>query len=354
VYTQRRNAGLIVLLATLGGLALAAGRAGAQTAAPSRLPLTDSERLAKGEVRYGDAWVPIDNVFKDYQAALAEMQDLMQKAKTAAEGVAGIQYQLNQMKNENDASQQPTRNELAKSNAKRRELTKASETPEPRKPQLQPLPPKPKNYTANIRSTSNSRSSQDTYDRQMQDWQQEADAINKANDATMKKYQQDVAAWKKARDTAKAEIPKVDGQIKDLQQKLEQSNAALLTKQAPLLEKVKAANEEAQAIQRRISAAQTRLNELAAALTSAPENVRFQHGIVEWEGLFRTFADLDKELTETQAEVNRVKDQMRAEAVAAGRPFPPDWRHPQQDRLDALKVLLDKARAAGATATAAK
>ena len=37
---------------------------------------------------------------------------------------------------------------------------------------------------------------------------------------------------------------------------------------------------------------------------------------------------------------------MKAEAAAAGRPLAADWRHPQQDRMDALGALLARARAA--------
>jgi len=43
---------------------------------------------------------------------------------------------------------------------------------------------------------------------------------------------------------------------------------------------------------------------------------------------------------------------LKAEAVAGGPPMPADWRHPQQDRMDALKALIAKAKAAQAVAAA--
>jgi chromosome segregation ATPase len=179
----------------------------------------------------------------------------------------------------------------------------------------------------------------------MDDWQRKADAITRANDALKKRYQQDLAEWKKTKDAADKELPKVDQAIKDLQGKIDQSAAALTTKQAPLLEKVKLANEEAQSLARKIEAVQTRLRGLTDALKAAPETLRFKHGILEWEGAFWPLADLEKQLNETQAEIDRVCVQMKAEEKAAGRPLPDNWRHPQQDRMDALKALITRAKA---------
>jgi hypothetical protein len=35
---------------------------------------------------------------------------------------------------------------------------------------------------------------------------------------------------------------------------------------------------------------------------------------------------------------------MKAEAKAAGQPLADNWRHPQQDRLDALGALISRAK----------
>jgi DNA repair exonuclease SbcCD ATPase subunit len=312
-------------------------------AAPSE---TDAQHWAKDEVRCGDAWVLIDTVFKDYVAARAELQGLEDKAKAACDVVAAIQFQLNSMKNDGSQGDRPIRNEMAKAKAKQRELNHLIDAPQPLKPQLQPVPLQPKNYSANIHSSDRYSSTQSSYDQQMQDWQRRADAVNRANDNLTKKYQQNLATWKKSQSDAKTELPKVEQTIKDQQQKLEQSDAALATKQAPTLEKLKAANEDASAAGRRVSAAKAKLQVLADALKSAPETMRFKHGIVEWDAIFQPLADLEKTYVETQAEIDRVRDQMKEEAKDAGRPFPENWRHPQQDRMDAMKALITRAKAA--------
>jgi DNA repair exonuclease SbcCD ATPase subunit len=232
---------------------------------------------------------------------------------------------------------------MSKQMGKRRELAKAAEAPQPVQPRYQQVPPKPRQYAATMHSSSNGS---DPYQQIMDDWQRKADVITRANAALKKDYQQDLATWKKAKDNADKELPNVDQAIKDLQGKIDQGAVALTTKQAPLLEKIKAANEEAQALARKIEAVQTRIRGMADALKAAPETLRFKHGILEWEGAFWPLAELEKQLAETQAEIDRVCVQMKAEAKAAGRPLADNWRHPQQDRMDALKALVTRAKAA--------
>lgn len=318
----------------------AAPTAPASAAAPL---LSAEEHYAKGEVLFAKAWVLIDDLFKDYLAARAELQSLEAEAKTGRDGIAAIQSQMGLIKNETFQAEQPVRKDMSKQMTKRRELAKDAEAPQPQQPRYQQVPLKPRQYAATVRSSSTTGT--DPYQQLMDDWQRKADAITRANDALKKRYQQDLAEWKKTKDAADKELPNVDQAIKGLQGKLDQSAAALTTKQAPLLEKVKLANEEAQALARKIEAVQTRLRGLTDALKAAPETLRFKHGILEWEGAFWPLADLEKQLNETQAEIDRVCVQMKAEEKAAGRPLPDNWRHPQQDRMDALKALITRAKA---------
>jgi DNA repair exonuclease SbcCD ATPase subunit len=311
------------------------------------LPMTTEEHWAKDEVKYNNAWVWIDKLFQDYLAAKAELQPLGDKIKAGRDAAAAIQSQLNSMKNESVLAERPTRNELLKANTKRREMARAAEAPEPQKPKLQPIPPQPR-YSSSSSSSRWSGSNQ--YDDPLRRWQQQVDAIRRANDTTAKKYQDDLAQWKKARDDAQKQLPKLDADIKTLDQKLQQFAADLAIKQAPLMEKYKAISEEILGIDRQVSAVETRIQNMVEALQAAPEALRLKHGICEWEGGFSLLADLEKLYETTQADINRVHAQLKAEAQQAGRPFPENWRHPQQDRMDALKAIVTKAKAAVAPA----
>jgi chromosome segregation ATPase len=290
-------------------------------------------------------WLPIDNVFKDYLAARTELQPLDAQVKTARDNIAAIQAQMGGMKNDSFQAEQPIRKDMSKQMSKRRELAKASDAPQPKAPRLQQIPQRPRQYAATMHSQQYSNNYSDPAQQAMQDWQRQVDAITRANDTLQKKYQQDKSEWKKAKDDADKELPKIDQAIKDLQGKLEQNATDLTTKQAPLMEKVKAANSDAQTIGRKMEAVQTRIKALADALKAAPETLRFKHNILDWEDAFWPTADLEKQLAESQAEIDRVCQQTKEEAKAAGRPLPDNWRHPQQDRMDALRTLITRAKA---------
>lgn len=336
-----------------GALAQTAPAVPATAPAPeARLPMTAEEHWAKDEARYNNAWVSIDKLFQDYLAAKAELQPLDDQIKAKRDAAGAIQFQMNNMKSESALAEQPTRSELMKTNIKRREMAKAADAPEPPKPRLQPIPPQPRNYSATVHGQSSSSrwSSSNQYDDSLQRWQQQVDAIRRANDAATKQYQDDRARWQKARDDAQKQLPKLDADIKTLEQKLQQFAADLAVKQAPLMEKHKAISEEIRGIDRQVSAVETRIQNIADALRAAPEALRLKHGICEWEGGFSLLADLEKLYETTQADISRVHAQLKAEAQQAGRPFPENWRHPQQDRMDALKAIVAKAKAAAAPA----
>ena len=313
---------------------------GAAPAAPAGPPLSAEEHYARGEVQFAGTWVPIDNLFKDYRAARAELQGIEAKTATARDGIATLQSQVTAMKNESAQAEQPIRKDVAKQTGKRREMTKASEARAPAQPRLQPLPQRPRQYAATMHSQYSSSSS-NQYDQAMQDYQMQLDAVTRANDMLTKKYQADYAQWKKAKDDADKELPKIEQALKDLQAKLDQNTAALTTRQAPVMEKLKAANDEAQGIGRKVDVLQARIKAMADAILAAPETVRFKHGILEWEGVLAPLADLEKQLNQTQADIDRVTQQMKAEGKA-----PEGWRHPQQDRMDALGRLVARAKAA--------
>ena len=377
MHTVCKSSRLWLALGAVWAICLLAGTAGAQTAAPppaeqsAVLPpdapapapvANDPEHLAKGEIRCGDAWVPIDKVFQDYQAVRAELAGLQGKVNAARTKVTDLQYQLNAMKNDIATADRPARVDMAKARNQQRDYNHVLDAPAPQKPVPRPLPPQPRrtSYSSGGGGGGYGGSygggygggygGNNPYDNDIQNWQRTCQVIKQQNDQLTQKYNQDYGDWKKKQDEAKKEMPKLNNTIKDCEAKLDRSQADLAVKQAPTLEKVKAANEDALAIGREVAAVEIGLKMLADALRAAPETLRFQHSIIEWETVFHPLADLEKMLTETQAEIIRVRDQMKSEAAAAGRSFDPKWRHPQQDRLDALKTLIDKAKAVQAKA----
>jgi len=209
----------------------------------------------------------------------------------------------------------------------------------------EPLPPPPQ-------PTRSWHSNTPTYLQAYRDWQIRCELIKRANEEALAKYNQDMTEFNRKQEDIKKQIPQMDTTVKQLEEKLVKVAADLQANLQPLLDKQKSARAELQAFDRERDALTTRLNLVEKAIRSAPEPIRMARGIVRWEDAFHSLADLEKLYNETQAAINRVVEQMKAEATAAGRTFPPDWRHPQQDRMDALQALIAKVKAARAAAPA--
>ena len=317
-------------------------------AAPSS---ADSEaHWAKGEVLYNGSWMPIDDLFKLYLATRGDLAPLAAKATEARQKSAELQGQMANLKNDTQTLERPSKIDIAKARKRQQELKKILDTKPPAKPQLLNLPPQPKQGgivrngggSGSSGNYGNNNNNVDPYQQMLQQWQQQCQIITQANTQLTQKYTTEATALKKQQDDANKEMPKLEKTNSDGDAKVQQLEQDLETKLTPMLDKVKAANEDVAAADRETSGYTARLKAIADALRASPETLRFKHGIVEWEGRFAPLAELQKYLTDTQAEIERVRAQMKAEADAAGRPFPSDWRHPQQDRLDALKALIAK------------
>ena len=119
-------------------------------AAPAATP---GAAQAQGDVKYGDKWVPLETLFKDYVASRTELEDVNAKLAAAREKLMACQRRLTQMKNDAATADRPTRAELAKARTKRSEYKKALDAKPPQKPALQPLPPQPRQPMARSRSS---------------------------------------------------------------------------------------------------------------------------------------------------------------------------------------------------------
>jgi len=330
--------------------------AAATAAAPAA---TSGADQAQGDVKYGDKWVPLETLFKDYVASRTELEGVNAKLAAAREKLMACQRRLTQMKSDAATADRPTRADLAKARTKRSEYKKALDAKPPQKPTLQPLPPQPRQPLARSRSSGrySSTGALDTndaadqqYDQAMRTWENRCDIIKRQNDALTKQYQQDLTEYKQNLNEANKQMPKIEATIKTCDDKLDASAKDLDAKLAPVLEEVKKNNEEVLGIQAQAAAIETRVKNMVEAIRSAPEPVRFQHGIVEWEGLFYSRAELEKIYADTQAGIDSIREKLKAESAQSSQPFPVAWRHPQQDRMDALKALLDRVKAAGTPA----
>jgi hypothetical protein len=317
---------------------------------PSPLPAlpptaADSEHFARGEVKFDKGWVLLDTLYSSYKAARTELEAQNVKVNAAKTRVTEVQRQVNEARNKSNTLSQPIRADLAKQKARQRELQKTIDAPPPAKPVPQPIPPLPARNTGGYGGYGGySPADQQRY----QQAQQERQRIIQENQTAQTKYAQDLATFKQSQADARKEMPTVLAAISTAEDLATKAEADLQAQLAPIQEKQKGVNEVLAGVTKEADAIDARIRTMAAALHDAPEVMLFKRNIVEWDGLFSPLDDLEKYYKETQTEISRLHDQLKAEAEAAGQTFPADWRHPQQDRLDALNAVLTRARAAQA------
>jgi len=351
--TLVRYIGTLAMVFLVVGPAVAAETSG-EVKAEAKPELTPEQHHAKGEVLYDGKWVHIETLFKDYRRASHELAYAEKRGDSAKDELAGLHREMTLMKNETRETERPLRAELGKARNELRTHNHNLKKRPPTKPTLRQLPDRPRqpsNYNSNRNSSrygssgSYGSSSNDRYDDQMRQWRQTSDAIRSDNETKLKLYQQELKIYQQQQAAAKAEIPKLEATIKECLAKLDETEADLDEKQGPTRQRSDSTTESVLAHNRQVSVIENRVNEMAAALRAAPEALRAKHGIVEFEKVFYSSAELRATHEKTQSEINRVRDQLKADSEKAGIPFPEKWRHPQQDRMDAIKGLLDKAAA---------
>ena len=292
---------------------------------------------AKGEVRYDETWTPITQVFEAYREARAKMGELVEQGRPVRGALTGLNRKINKLRGEALAKKRPLRADLSKARAKKRKAARVLDIRPPREPRYRPAPTEPK---------QSRYPNEGEYDDAVRRYRREAKRVREYNEGLKQKYERNLEAYNKMRAEAKKAVQESETTIADCEKQVEAVQQELSETQRPLLEERKRLNAEITTLTNQARALITRADALADAMRSAPEDVRFRLGIIEWEGKFYTLEELEALHAETQAEIDRTREQLKEQAKLAGRDFPEDWRHPQQDRMDALKALIERAKAA--------
>ena len=75
---------------------------------------------AKGEVKYGEVWMSLAELFQNCRQVHVEMEKLLEESKKAQSALDDLNRQINTLRGENDNSKRPVRTEMAKAVADRR------------------------------------------------------------------------------------------------------------------------------------------------------------------------------------------------------------------------------------------
>jgi len=295
---------------------------------------------AKGEVKYGEAWMPLAELFQNYRQVQAEMENLVEEGKKAQSALDDLNRQIYTLRGENENSMRPIRTEMAKAVADRRKAEAALRAQAPTEPRYEREPTQPGRV----------QYSSDSYRDARDDWQREVRRIREQNYALKREYDKRLAEYQKTKAEANAVIQAAQAKVAECQQQLAAFDKQLEDAHAPVLAKRLQMNDEIQSLGRQARALLLRAQAMEQAMREAPETVLFRGRIVEWDGRFYLLDELRALYAETQGEIDRVRDQLREDARLAGRSFPDDWRHPQQDKIDELKALIERAEKEAAAA----
>jgi len=295
---------------------------------------------AKGEVKYGEAWMPLAELFQNYRQIHAEMEKLVAEGQKAQSELDDLNRQIYTLRGENENSMRPIRTEMAKAVADRRKAEAGLRAQAPTEPRYEREPPQP----------SSVQYSSDSYRDARDDWRSKVRRIREQNYALKREYDRRLAEYQKTKAEANAVIQAAQVKVAECQKQLAEFDKQLEDAHAPVLAKRLQINDEIQSLRRQAQALILRAQAMEQAMREAPETVLFRGRIVEWDGKFYLLDKLRALYAETQGEIDRVRDQLREDARLAGRSFPDDWRHPQQDRTDALKALIERAEKEAAAA----
>jgi len=281
-------------------------------ACPMSLRTADAEeadRPVPEEVLSENQPVPVERLFQDYVGAREDARRLSEGRDADQNHLSDLEKQIRQIQTKYTTEVRPVRSELSQAHEKLAVFNRVLTAREPPKP-----------------------------------------VVNADNDKTRERYKHDLETFHQRQDQARKEKPDLEQRIDQLEAQLTAIDARLTSEQTPLLVELRALREKQDDLTRQVGAAMSRARSLANALRRAPEDQRLRRGICEWEDTFYSVDELRRIYDDLKAACDRDRAELKAKAEADGRTLPEDWRHPQQDKIDALKNLIERAEKEAAAA----
>jgi len=335
------------------GLVAAARSAGAEAAEAEQPAAEPSEstlgpdaekRYARGEAFYDGEWMSVEKLFKAYDHQRDRLQHMQKQGTESQEQLNELNREMTRIRGEERKAERPIRLELGKARHQLREYNHVLRQQPPAKPKLQRLPPAPNRSGR----SQGYRSRDDRYDRARRQWQQRCDQIKQHNKKKVEQYRREVKEYEKSKKEAKQDIPKLEAKVRELMNQLDEIEKQYKDKAAPTRRRSEDALERVRSHHRHVEVLERKVKELAKAVSAVPGPVRHKRGIVKFEGQFHHINTLQRQYKQTQSEIDRVRDNLQAECQKMGVPFPKDWRHPLQDRMEKIKALIEKVKQARA------
>ena len=308
--------------------------------APARGQATDvidsieaeQEHLTKGELLYGSKWVHISDLFDEYSAGRKEGQIIIDKGRAVIARLQELQKQVLEARAAEETKERATREELNRARLRLAECKRILTYALPAEPKPTPLPAEPE---------ASAFADTDAFNKAHKDWDQKRAAGERDLRRRQEQYERDVqrthqnqAQAEKDSKIAEETAAKSEKALKTMQDEFQAT-------QDPVLRQHAAVAQEAQTIGRQANILLNRMTIMGNILRKAPEGLRLQYGILEWDGLFRPLSDVQEIYKNLKAEVEQARQKAKADASAQSHSLAADWHHPKEKDLETLRVMID-------------
>ncbi|MBL7133576.1 MAG: hypothetical protein ISS78_05715 [Phycisphaerae bacterium] len=306
---------------------------GTSTSSPQRPPTTETpgKLMTRGEV--------LADLFKRYQSLRAQHEAYLKQRKASNERVSDATKSLSEITAEYNQNKQAVERVLNAAKASRTVALRVLSMPPPARPRLQSMPsrPNPAYYTSVYE-----------YNRALDDWASECARVRQYNELLMREYeaslrQYEVLCQQAAQNVrdANEKIAECERLLKALLEARQEAEQPLKTERHDLTEGTRASEVQARKLVQDLEA-------VTGAIREMPEKIRLEQGIIEWRGDFYSLAEVEQLHAALMKEIEASRGGAGPLAGLGLDATDSAFRHPKQNEADALKTLIEQAKAAQA------
>jgi hypothetical protein len=305
------------------------------TATPAAAESSDDiqKHSAAGEVKFGDKWMPIMDLFAMYYKTSAGAKGVAADGVGDKDRLTELTKALAQILADWRKEKQPVDAEKTEALGNRELAGRLLATRPPPPPKLLYPPARQEGGGGQIYSDGSFsfgiRNNDDTIRR-----------IEQENEKRQEVYQSLLAQYNENQRRGAALLAQSTGKINECDKKLKACALARAARERPLLEERVKVNERLRSIPTAVGSKMGQASGMAAALRASPLSLRNSKGIVEWKTQFYLLADLERMYKEVKGEIDDARGEAEAKALLNGKELPKDWRHPKSEEAESLNQSI--------------
>jgi hypothetical protein len=284
-----------------------------------------------GEVKYGEKWVDVAELFQQYKQAKQELAANIEERKAPDTRLGEINKTLAAGQTKFSQESMALQSQKAAADQQYRTVAAQLQAGQPQQPYNQQDPPRP---------NRGAYKDAGAYNNAVNDWNRRLDQIHRDNQTRQDNYNRAIQQYREFQQKGRKTLDEAKAKLDDSTKKIADLNTSHQAADKPLRdEKVKLTADQATRGQAALAIV-NRINGLYGAIVTCPETILRQHGILEYRKSLYT-------VDETQAIYDKLKGEVdAARARATGGDASLSYTDSRQAEVEALKVMLDAAKAA--------